>query len=391
MRYLYQSFVFVSGGPLSSSRSKNPFLYHGKYTPLCNGFDADGFFRFCGYCFAVVCVFVFDLFCFFVKKFSGVSPPFRIACTQPRRVAAITVAARVASERSSGARTGSGAAHPREVAHCVRFDDTSDPLATRLLYLTDGMLLRETLSDRLLSRYATVILDEAHERTVQTDVLFALLKGVQRERAAGTARARNASPRLPPLRIVVMSATLDADKFAAYFDGAPILRIPGRQHPVAIMHTAVPEPDYVEAAGVACLQIAEEMASKGAVSRCGYIMVLKKKCSFRIGMFDIAKSFSFYFVDDKPPVCFSYPFRMFFVHTTHSFNITGDKGDILVFLPGQDDIQSVQRYIEDRSVMAAAGEIEDVYAADMRPEREEGGAGDAAAREQRECRQIVGF
>jgi pre-mRNA-splicing factor ATP-dependent RNA helicase DHX15/PRP43 len=81
-------------------------------------------------------------------------------------------------------------------------------------YMTDGMLLREAMNDHMLSRYSTVILDEAHERTLATDILMGLLKDIAKRR--------------PDLKIVVMSATLDAAKFQNYFFGAPLLKVPGR-------------------------------------------------------------------------------------------------------------------------------------------------------------------
>jgi HrpA-like RNA helicase len=91
------------------------------------------------------------------------------------------------------------------VGYSVRFDEKCGP-KTRVKYLTDGMLLREAMTDPLLSRYSVVILDEAHERTLHTDVLFAVVKKIQLER--------------PALKVVVMSATLDAGAFAEYFGGA---------------------------------------------------------------------------------------------------------------------------------------------------------------------------
>jgi pre-mRNA-splicing factor ATP-dependent RNA helicase DHX15/PRP43 len=89
-----------------------------------------------------------------------------------------------------------------EVGYSIRFEDCTSP-KTFLKYMTDGMLLREAMNDHELSRYSTVILDEAHERTLATDILMGLLKEVARRR--------------PDLKIIVMSATLDAEKFQRYF------------------------------------------------------------------------------------------------------------------------------------------------------------------------------
>jgi hypothetical protein len=114
-----------------------------------------------------------------------------IACTQPRRVAAMSVSQRVADELDVTLGT--------YVGYLIRFDDkTSDE--TILKFMTDGMLLREAMNDPLLSRYSVIILDEAHERTLSTDVLFGLTKEVMKRR--------------PDLKVVVMSATMDAQKNA---------------------------------------------------------------------------------------------------------------------------------------------------------------------------------
>lgn len=155
-----------------------------------------------------------------------------VACTQPRRVAAMSVAERVANEMD--------VTIGEEVGYSIRFEDVTSQ-KTILKYMTDGMLLREAMHDNNLSRYSTIILDEAHERTLATDTLMGLLKEV--------------AIRRPDLKIVIMSATLDAQKFQTYFNDAPLLAVPGRTHPVEIFYTAEPERDYIEAALRTVLQI----------------------------------------------------------------------------------------------------------------------------------------
>ncbi|KAF9639229.1 Helicase [Lasiodiplodia theobromae] len=155
-----------------------------------------------------------------------------VACTQPRRVAAMSVAQRVADEMD--------VALGEEVGYSIRFEDRTSS-KTIMKYMTDGMLLREAMNDHNLSRYSTIILDEAHERTLATDILMGLLKEVVGRR--------------PDLKLVIMSATLDAQKFQRYFNDAPLLAVPGRTHPVEIFYTPEPERDYVEAALRTVLQI----------------------------------------------------------------------------------------------------------------------------------------
>ncbi|KAI8374373.1 P-loop containing nucleoside triphosphate hydrolase protein [Radiomyces spectabilis] len=156
----------------------------------------------------------------------------QIACTQPRRVAAMSVAQRVADEMD--VQLG------QEVGYNIRFEDNTSP-KTFLKYMTDGMLLREAMSDPKLSRYSAVVLDEAHERTLNTDILMGLLKEICKTRK--------------DLQVIVMSATLDAGKFQKYFDDAPLLSVPGRTFPVEIYYTPEPERDYLEAAIRTVLQI----------------------------------------------------------------------------------------------------------------------------------------
>jgi ATP-dependent RNA helicase DHX8/PRP22 len=162
----------------------------------------------------------------------GMTKKAMIGCTQPRRVAAISVAKRVAEEY--------GCALGEQVGYSIRFDDTTSS-DTIIKYMTDGMLMREYLADNDLKRYSVLMLDEAHERTIHTDVLFGLLKDLCRRR--------------PDLKIIVTSATLDAEKFSTYFFQCPIFTIPGRTFPVEILYTKEPESDYLDAAMITVMQI----------------------------------------------------------------------------------------------------------------------------------------
>ena len=158
-----------------------------------------------------------------------------IAVTQPRRVAAVTVATRVAEERA--------AILGQHVGYAVRFDSCCDDDVTRIKFLTDGLLIREMMSDPLLSRYSVIMLDEAHERTLHTDLIMGLLKKIQKKR--------------PDLRVIVASATLDAEKMRDFFntndsedpgkDTATVLTVEGRMYPVDIFHCSNPVPDYLKA------------------------------------------------------------------------------------------------------------------------------------------------
>ncbi|KAI1001183.1 Pre-mRNA-splicing factor ATP-dependent RNA helicase-like protein [Podosphaera aphanis] len=186
----------------------------------------------------------------------------KVGCTQPRRVAAMSVAARVADEM--GVKVGN------EVGYSIRFEDSTCD-KTVLKYMTDGMLLREFMTEPDLGGYSALMIDEAHERTVHTDILLALVKDLARER--------------PEMKLLISSATMNASKFAEYFDDAPIFNIPGRRYPVDIHYTPQPEANYLAAAITTVFQI----------------------------------------------------------HTTQG------KGDILVFLTGQDEIEAAEQNITDIS------------------------------------------
>jgi pre-mRNA-splicing factor ATP-dependent RNA helicase DHX16 len=129
-------------------------------------------------------------------------------------VAAMSVAARVSEE--VGCKLG------HEVGYSIRFEDCSSE-KTVMKYMTDGMLLREFLSEPDLGGYSVLMIDEAHERTLHTDILFGLVKDVARYRK--------------DLKLLISSATLDAQKFSEYFDNAPIFKVPGRRYPVDLFYT----------------------------------------------------------------------------------------------------------------------------------------------------------
>ncbi|MHB1349293.1 MAG: ATP-dependent RNA helicase HrpA [Desulfobulbaceae bacterium] len=134
-----------------------------------------------------------------------------IGCTQPRRIAAVAVAERVSQEMKA----------PDLVGYKIRFRDQTTP-DTRIKFMTDGVLLAETLHDRLLRRYDTLIIDEAHERSLNIDFLLGYLK---------TLIARR-----PDLKLIISSATLDTEKFSAHFGGAPVINVSGRTYPVSVAY-----------------------------------------------------------------------------------------------------------------------------------------------------------
>eukprot|EP00899_Mesostigma_viride_P022855 jgi/Mesvir1/3754/Mv15028-RA.1 len=148
-----------------------------------------------------------------------------VGCTQPRRVAAMSVAKRVSEEM--GCNLGGA------VGYAIRFEDCTSA-ETVIKYMTDGVLLRETLRDPDLDTYSAIIMDEAHERSLHTDVLFGILKKV-------VARRRD-------FKLIVTSATLNAEKFASFFGSVPIFHIPGRTFPVDVLFSKAVCEDYVEAA-----------------------------------------------------------------------------------------------------------------------------------------------
>lgn len=176
-----------------------------------------------------------------------------IGVTQPRRVAALAVAQRIAQELG----------RPEHVAHQIRLESSVRP-ETRIKLMTDGVLLRELQSDFLLRRYSIILLDEAHERNLNTDILIGMLSRAVRLRnqmvATGSADVGEtttttttgvSSPPLRPLRLVIMSATLNVDEFMSprlFEPVPPLIKIDARQHPVTSHFARQTDPDHVAAA-----------------------------------------------------------------------------------------------------------------------------------------------
>ncbi len=137
----------------------------------------------------------------------------RIGVTQPRRIAATSLATRIASELK--VEVG------REVGYQIRFNDRTGPL-TYVKLMTDGILLAEMQGDPMLRAYDTIIVDEAHERSLNIDFLLGYLQRLL--------------PKRPDLRVIVSSATLETERFSAFFGGAPVIQVSGRTFPVDVMH-----------------------------------------------------------------------------------------------------------------------------------------------------------
>lgn len=155
-----------------------------------------------------------------------------IGCTQPRRVAAMSVAKRVALEMD--VKLG------QEVGYAIRFEDETSS-ATKIKFMTDGILLREALLDENLEKYSCIIIDEAHERSLNTDIILGIIKRL-------LSRRRD-------LKLVITSATMNAAKFSQFFGSAPLFTIPGRTFPQKLIYTKSPVEDYVEAAVMQAVSI----------------------------------------------------------------------------------------------------------------------------------------
>ena len=162
--------------------------------------------------------------------------PQQVVITQPRRVAAISIAHRVSEELN----TTIGDV----VGYSVRFQEKSSKY-TKIKYVTDGMLVRECILDPLLSKYSVVIIDEVHERSVHTDILLAILKGL----ISGDEKKR------PDLKVVIMSATFNAKKFLDYFNTKAFISVMGRTFPVKVYNVVKENASYIDMALSCVMQI----------------------------------------------------------------------------------------------------------------------------------------
>ncbi|MSU71883.1 MAG: ATP-dependent RNA helicase HrpA [Opitutus sp.] len=205
----------------------------------------------------------------------------RIACTQPRRVAALSIARRVAEEL--------GVAWGKEVGCKIRFNDHTTS-QTVIKFLTDGMLLAEVEGDPLLRDYDAIIIDEAHERSLNIDFLLGHLRTLRFKR--------------PELKIIITSATIDTEAFSAAFDGAPVVRVEGRTYPVEVIYAPLDEfgRDYTDN------DENEEKEDASAVAS--------------------AKAEALHYIDGA-------------VEAVERIVRESDSGDILVFMPAERDIREL--------------------------------------------------
>lgn len=162
-----------------------------------------------------------------------------IGCTQPRRIAATSVAVRVAEELG---------VHDDSVAYKIRFHDKTGP-STKIKFMTDGVLLAETKNDTELRRYGVIIVDEAHERSLNIDFILGYLKQLQ--------------PRRPDLKIIITSATIDTKAFSRHFDNAPIISIAGRTYPVTVSYQPPKEESSLSKENVVehCVDVTRKLVS----------------------------------------------------------------------------------------------------------------------------------
>ena len=255
-----------------------------------------------------------------VPQFLAAQTKGKIAVTQPRRVAAITLARRVAEEMG----TPCGSSSPSsQVGYSVRFDESTSP-STRIKYLTEGMLLQEMLKDASLSQYGCVVVDEVHERSVNVDLILGFLKQL----------LDDPKRRKTPLRVVVMSATADMDSISRFFSGEQCFNVPhdGAHGPGEPTTDAGPESE------------AGSMGNGGSDANLQAIKRPTRQCSVATchvegRQYPVKLTYLDAPTDNVIDSCL---YRIFQIHCKEPV-----PGDILVFLTGQETIQTLQTLIEE--------------------------------------------
>ncbi|KAM6328246.1 ATP-dependent RNA helicase DHX29 isoform 2-T2 [Alca torda] len=259
-----------------------------------------------------------------------------IVCTQPRRISAVSLATRVCEEL--GCESGPGGKNSL-CGYQIRMESRTGE-ATRLLYCTTGVLLRKLQEDGLLSSISHVIVDEVHERSVQSDFLLVILKEILHKRS--------------DLHLILMSATVDSEKFSSYFSHCPILRISGRSYPVEIFHVE----DIIEATGYVlekdseyCQKFLEEEeeVTINVTSKGGGTTKYQEYVPIQSGSgIDLAPYYAKYSSRTQQAIFYMNPYKInlelileLLAYLDRSPQFKNIEGAVLIFLPGLAHIQQL--------------------------------------------------
>ncbi|XP_042660588.1 ATP-dependent RNA helicase DHX29 isoform X2 [Tyto alba] len=259
-----------------------------------------------------------------------------IVCTQPRRISAVSLATRVCEEL--GCESGPGGKNSL-CGYQIRMESRTGE-ATRLLYCTTGVLLRKLQEDGLLSSISHVIVDEVHERSVQSDFLLVILKEILHKRS--------------DLHLILMSATVDSEKFSSYFSHCPILRISGRSHPVEVFHVE----DIIEATGYIlekdseyCQKFLEEEeeVTINVTSKGGGTTKYQEYVPIQSGPgIDLAPYYAKYSSRTQHAIFYMNPYKInldlildLLAYLDRSPQFRNIEGAVLIFLPGLAHIQQL--------------------------------------------------
>ncbi|BFY97868.1 hypothetical protein BsWGS_00907 [Bradybaena similaris] len=196
----------------------------------------------------------------------------KVACTQPRRIACISLSKRVGYETLNE--------YGSQVGYQVRFEKTKTA-ATKILFLTEGLLLRQMSSDPMLGMYSVVVIDEVHERHIFTDFLLGILKCVLRQRA--------------DLKLVLMSATINIDLFSSYFNNAPVVKVPGRLYPIELEYCPIRKDDSLDSRRLDAtpyLRIMQKIDHKYPTTERGDLLIFLSGMSEIMAVVEAARAFA---------------------------------------------------------------------------------------------------